>query len=588
MFKLTKFFKKGDWLFLILAIGLIVSQVFLELKMPEYTKALTEILTSPASEQSMSQVWINGGYMMLCALGSMALAILTSIIIAKISSSLSHNIRDELFKEVMNFSQKEINNFSIASLITRTTNDVVQIQNFFAMGLHLLLKAPIMAIWAITKITETHIEWAYAMIMVVVLIAIMVGALIFIVIPRFKKIQKLTDKLNDNMRENISGVRVIRAFNAEEYQSEKFEKTNNQFYKNNIVTSESMSIMAPMMTLLMNGLTLAIYIIAAILINNIKVSSPSDIFQRAEIISSMAVFTSYAMQVIMSFMMLIIVFIILPRTLVSARRINEVLASKSTIVDGNGDVATSTKGTIRFENVSFSYNNDNHYVLKNLNLDIKQGETVAFIGATGSGKTSIINLIPRFYDASEGNIYVDGVNVKDYKLEDLRNKISIATQKASLFKGTIKDNVIYGDKDGFDENRYEKALEISHADFVNELENKGDSEVAQGGTNYSGGQKQRISIARAVYKKSEILIFDDTFSALDYKTDMLVRKSIKENLTDSTVLIVAQRIGTIKNANKIVVIDQGEIVGIGKHEELLNTCPIYKEIALSQLSQEEL
>lgn len=589
MIGLLKYLKKLDWFLILIGVGLIVLQVYLELKMPDYTAKLTTIVQS--QQAKMNEVWKNGGLMLACAGGSLAASIACSILISRVSSSFSRTIRDRLFKRVVDFSDAEIKEFSVPSLITRTTNDVMQVQMFMAMGVQLLFKAPIMAIWAIFKISNTNVQWTTAVLISVLIIAICVGILIAVCFPRFKRIQKLTDDINNVTRENISGIRVVRAFNAEEYQENKFEDVNSKITRNHLVTSRTMGVMNPVMTIVLNGLTLSIYWIGAILINDIAFNGDaiSLINERIELVGDMAAFTQYAMQVIMSFMMLIMIFIILPRTMVSGNRILEVLKTESSIKDGDSKQSTELVGQIEFRNVSFSYPDGDidEKVLSDISFKIKKGETLAIIGATGSAKTTLINLIPRFYDATKGEVLVNGINVKDYKEVELRSKISIAAQKAVLFKGTVKDNITYGANE-INEDRINKAIEISQAGFVLDLEHKLESEVAQGGTNFSGGQKQRLSIARAIYKDSEILIFDDTFSALDYKTDMLVRKSIKENLDDKTVIIVAQRIGTIKDADNIIVLDEGRIVGEGKHKNLLEECKIYKEIALSQLSKEEL
>jgi ATP-binding cassette subfamily B protein len=479
-----------------------------------------------------------------------------------------------------------MNKFSTPSLITRTTNDVVQMQNFIAMGMQVMIKAPVLAIWAICKISSTAIEWTVATIICVCVIVVVVVMLVAICYPKFKQIQKLTDRLNDVTRENITGVRVIRAFNAEEYQSEKFEKVNEEVKHNQLFTARTMGIMMPVMTISMNALTLAIYWIGAILINR-----ASAIPERVELLGTMTAFTQYALQVVMAFMMLITIFMMLPRCIVSARRIIEVLECEPSVKNG---VVKDVKDVeceqplLQFKNVNFGYGQGTS-VLSDISFTVNKGETVAFIGATGSGKTTIVNLIERYYDVTDGEILFDGVNVKDYDEETLRSKIALAPQKAVMFKGNIKDNIAYGTDGNVDSERMDKALKIAKADeFVNNLPEGVDSPVAQGGTNFSGGQKQRLSIARAIYKDADLMIFDDTFSALDYKTDMQVRKGIKENLSGSTVLIVAQRIGTIMNADKIIVLDDGKVVGCGKHKELLETCPVYKEIALSQLSKEEL
>lgn len=589
MISLFKNLKKKDWFLIVFAILLIVVQVWLELKMPDYTKGLTTIVQS--GNTNMSEVWKNGGLMLACAGGSLVSAIICSILISNVASSFSRTLREQLFNKISSFSNAEMKKFSVPSLITRTTNDVMQMQNFMAMGVQLLFKAPIMAIWAICKISATNIKWTTAVIISVCIIVVCIGILVGICLPRFKKIQKLTDDINNVTRENVSGVRVVRAFNAESYQEEKFEKVNNEITKNHLLTSRTMGIMSPIMTLVMNGLMLAIYWIGAILVNNISLSGNPElaIAERIATVGNMAAFTQYAMQVVMSFMMLIMIFIILPRTIISGNRIAEVLKTNSYIVNGNFKDKTKTCGEIEFKNVSFSYpdSDGNEKALTDINFSVNKGETLAIIGATGSAKTTLINLIPRFYDVTDGEIFVDGVNVKEYDEKELRNKVSIASQKAVLFKGSIKENIAFGSEE-IDENKINKALEISNSNFVLDLDKGLDSEVAQGGTNFSGGQKQRLSIARALYKDAEIIIFDDTFSALDYKTDMLVRKSIKENLSDKTIIIVAQRIGTIKDADKIIVLDEGKIAGIGTHNELLVSCELYKEIALSQLSKEEL
>ena len=589
MVSLFKHLKKKDWFLIVITIALIVVQVWLELKMPDYTKELTTIVQS--GNASMSGVWKNGGLMLACAAGSLISAVICSILISNVASSFSMTLRERLFNKISGFSNAEMKRISVPSLITRTTNDVMQMQNFMAMGVQLLFKAPIMAIWAICKISATNIKWTTAVIISVGIIVVCIGILVGICLPRFRKIQKLTDDINNVTRENISGVRVVRAFNAENYQEQKFEKVNDKITKNHLFTSRSMGFMMPIMTLTMNGLMLAIYWIGAILVNNIALNgNPMQaIAERIATVGNMAAFTQYAMQVVMSFMMLIMIFIILPRTIISGNRISEVLKTKSSVVGGKYNKETESCGKIEFKNVSFSYpdSDGDEKTLSNITFSVNQGETLAIIGATGSAKTTLINLIPRFYDVTDGEVFVDGVNVKEYDEKLLRNKISIASQKAVLFKGTIKENVAYG-VDHPDEEKINKSLEISNSNFVFDLEKGIESEVAQGGTNFSGGQKQRISIARAIYKNAEILIFDDTFSALDYKTDMLVRKAIKENLSDKTIIIVAQRIGTIKDADKIIVLDDGRIAGIGTHTELLNSCDIYKEIALSQLSKEEL
>lgn len=580
MIKIFKYLKKKDVIYLIIAISLIVFQVFLDLKMPDYTANLST--TVQTDNLKMNYILENGGMMLLCAFLSMVSAISVGYFSSHIAANFARTLRTKLFEKIVNFSDEEINYFQTSSLITRTTNDVVQMQQLIAMGLQMLIKAPILAIWAMFKISSKSIEWTSATLITVGVIVISVSFVVFNVFPKFKKIQSLTDSMNNVVRENIDGVRVIRAFNAEEFQENKFNKVNMEVTRTNLFTARMTGILNPVMTLGMNGLMLAIYWIGAILINQ------ASGLNKAIIFGEMTAFTSYALQIVMAFMMLIMLFVILPRAMVSAKRINEVLDKHPTLEYLDNDIISDKTGEIEFKNVSFAYNDGNN-CLENISFKINKGETFAIIGATGSGKTSLINLIPRFYDVNEGEVLVDGENVKNYRKVDLNKKISIATQKAILFKGNVKDNIIYGDdKENYNEDELIKALNIAQADFVFESKDKLNSHVAQGGTNFSGGQKQRLSIARALYKKSEIIIFDDTFSALDYKTDMIIRKEIKKQLKDTTVVIVAQRIGTIKNADQILVLDDGKMVGLGKHEELLNNCPVYKEIALSQLSKEEL
>ncbi len=574
--------KKKDWLYIFICAALVVTQVWLDLTMPDYTKKLTESVS--AGSIQMADVWKNGGMMLLCAFGSMTASIVCGFFAAQVAANFAKTLRERLFTKIMQFGNNEINRFSTPSLITRTTNDVVQTQMLIAMGLQIMIKAPVTAIWAICKISSTSIEWTTAVMICVAIILVTIVAIITVVYPKFKQIQLLTDNLNDAARENLSGVRVVRAFNAEAYQQAKFERVNVGITKNHLFTSRTMGLMMPVMTMCMSGLTLAIYWIGAYLINEAAVP------ERAAVIGSMTAFTQYALQVVMAFMMLVVIFIMLPRVMVSIRRIGEVLKTESSIQYAEQKAAPVGKGRIEFKDVSFSYQDSGKPCLKNISFTIEQGETFAIIGATGTGKTTLINLIPRFYDVTAGEILIDGINIKDYPEEQLEKMVSIAPQKATLFMGDVKSNITYGCKEEIsdDDERISRAIQISQSDFVEMLENGIHASVAQGGTNFSGGQKQRLSIARAVFKDSEIMIFDDTFSALDYKTDMLVRKELKAQLDDTTVIIVAQRIGTIKNADKILVLHDGEITGMGKHEELLKNCPIYKEIALSQLSEEEL
>lgn len=595
MIRLMKYLKKKDVIFVIIVTILVVLQVYLELKMPDYSMQLTSILA--LNNVEMKDVLYNGGMMLLCAFAIMILAIICSYLAARISSNFGKNLRENLFKKIEGFSSEEINGFSTASLITRSTNDVVQMQNFISMGLQLIIRAPVMAIMGLIKISSTSIYWTNATLIAICIILAVVIIIICTCLPKFKKIQKLTDNLNNAVRENITGVRVIRAFNAEDYQEDKFEKVNSEITKTQLFTNRIMGVLSPTMTIVMQGLVLVIYIIAGYLINNIELSKDLSLeefelgmIKRSQLLGQMTAFTTYAMKIVMSFMMLVMIFIILPRIIVSSKRINEVLDTKTKIIDGLSIEEDSHQGKIVFDNVNFSYPNASSYALRDICLEINPGETIAFIGATGSGKTTLVNLLNRFYDVSIGQILIDDINVKDYKIKDLNDKISLASQKAVMFKGTIKDNIAYGVEDEkIDVERINEALKVACAEeFVSKLDNGIDSKVAQGGTNFSGGQKQRLSVARAIYKRSKILIFDDTFSALDYKTDQLVRRNIKQFAKNSTIIIVAQRIGTIKNADKIVVLDDGQIVGIGTHEELIENCQLYKEIALSQLSKEEL
>ena len=576
--KIFKNLTRRDVIFIFLMIITILSDVYFELKMPEYTSKLATSVQSGTA--IMQEVLDNGLKMLGCALCSTLSSVLTFIFVSFISNNFEKNLRSKVFNKVVNYSDTEINKFSVASLITRTTNDIAMTNMLLGMGLQLLVKAPVMAVSAILKISNADIKWTYATISVVAVIVLTIIITALIAMPRFNIIQKLTDKLNNITRENISGVRVIRAFNAQNYQRNKFEKNNDDIYKNHVFTGKVTGLIMPVMTIGINGLTLAIYFIGAMIINSY--TGTNMIIERAATIGNMTAFTSYVMQVIMSFMLLSATFLFMPRVAVSIKRINEVLDQDISL--NSGDLKENgVKGEIEFKDVDFSYNAKENDVLNDISFKANKGETIAIIGATGSGKTSLVNLIPRFYDVNKGKVLVDGIDVRDYDLVSLRDKISFAFQKAALFKGSVIDNITYGSED-VDVDRVNKALDIAKVDFIDDL----NFEIAQGATNLSGGQKQRLSIARALYKQSEILIFDDTFSALDYKTDMLVRKGIKENFEDTTVIIVAQRIGTIKNADKIIVLDEGRIVGIGKHEELLKDCAVYKEIALSQLNKEEL
>lgn len=582
MIKLLKNLRKKEIFLILISCVFIFISVDLELKMPDYMATITKLVQTEGSK--MKDIITNGGYMLLCALGSLICSIVVGFLISYIASKFSMNIRSKLFNTVEDLDMEEIKEFSPSSLITRTTNDVSQIEMLLGMGLQLLIKAPITAVWAVTKILNKNMSWS---IITAVSLAILLVTLIIIsliVVPKFKIVQKLIDKLNNVTRENLTGIRVVRAFNAENYQENKFNEVNTSLTKQQMFNQKTFAIMSPMMYLVMYFLTLSIYYVGAYLINDASFSSKIGLF------GDMIVFSSYAMQVIMSFLMLAMIFMMLPRAQVSAKRINEVLDKKVKLKEGN--ITSSKKtGTITFKNVSFKYPKAEEYVLKDISFDIKKGETVAFIGSTGSGKSTLINLIPRFYDVTDGEILVDNINVKDYKEEVLNDKIGYIPQKAVIFSGTINSNIGFGKINGkktSSKNIKEAAAVAQASEFIEKLDNKYNSLVARSGTNLSGGQKQRIAIARAIARNPEIYIFDDSFSALDYKTDYTLRKELKKYTKSATILIVAQRIGTIINADKIIVLDNGNCVGIGTHKELLKTCDVYKEIALSQLKEDEL
>ena len=583
MFKLFKNFTKKDYLLIFISLIFILVQVWLDLKLPDYMSEITKLVQTEGSK--MSAILENGGYMLLCAFGSLLSAVLVGYISSNVSASFSKTIRKKLFDKVENLGIAEVKNFSTSSLITRTTNDITQIQMFISMGLQLLIKAPVTAIWAVTKILNKNITWSAVTAVAVIILLVTILTLILIVMPRFKKVQKLTDKLNGVTRENLTGIRVVRAFNAEKYQEDKFAQVNDELTNTQLFNQKAFSVMQPIMYLVMYFLTLSIYFIGADLINKSLMADKLGLF------SDMVVFSSYSMQVIMSFLMLAMIFMMLPRASVSAKRINEVLDTELSIKDGNFTGATKETGTVEFKNVSFKYPDAEEYLLENISFKANKGETVAFIGSTGSGKSSLINLIPRFYDATDGEVLVDGVNVKEYKQESLRNKLSYVPQKAILFHGTVSSNVSFGDngREEITAKKIEEAIKVAQAEeFVTKMDKTYNADIAQDGTNVSGGQKQRLSIARAVARDPEIYIFDDSFSALDYKTDYVLRKELKNYTKDATSLIVAQRIGTIMNADKILVLDNGHCVGMGTHKELLKNCEVYKQIALSQLSKEEL
>ncbi len=584
MFKLLKNIGLKEWLLTLVVFLLIFGQVWLELKMPDYMSEITVLVQTEGSE--MKDIIKNGEAMLGCALGSLVLAVFTGYIVSYISAVFSMVTRKKLFDKVENLAMQEVKNFSTSSLITRTTNDITQIQMFVAMGLQLLIKAPITAVWAITKILNKGWEWSVATGVAVLILLTVVAILIFVVIPRFKIVQKLTDRLNMVTRENLTGIRVVRAFDAEKYQENKFEDVNTKLTNLQLFNQKAFSVMQPTMLLVMQTLTLAIYFIGARLIDGALMADKLVLF------GNMVVFSSYAMQVIFSFLLLAFVFMMMPRAQVSANRINEVMETEITIKEGTvNENKTNEVGTVEFRNVSFKYPDADEYLLKDISFKVEKGQTVSFIGSTGSGKSTLINLVPRFYDVTDGEVLVDGVNVKEYTSEFLHSKLGYVSQKAVMFNGTVRSNIIYGDngKGVPTDSKVKEAVEVAQAkEFVEKMENTYDAHIAQGGTNVSGGQKQRISIARAIARDPEIYIFDDSFSALDYKTDSILRKELKKYTKDATSLIVAQRIGTIMNSDKIIVLDEGKVVGQGTHKELLENCEVYKQIALSQLSKEEL
>lgn len=583
MIKLFKKLGKKEWTLILISIVFIVGQVWLDLKLPDYMTTITTLIQKQGT--AIKDVLVPGSKMILCALGSLTSAFIVGYMAATVASSFSKKVRSDVFRKVEDFGMEEINKFSTGSLITRTTNDITQVQTFISMGLQLIIKAPILAVWAIFKIAGKSWQWSAATGVVILALLLLITVIVTLVMPKFKIIQKLTDNLNRITRENLIGIRVVRAYNAEDYQAKKFGEANNELTNTNMFAQRLMALISPFMMLMMSGLTLAIYIIGAYLIDKAGMMDKINIF------SNMVVFSAYAMQVVMAFMMLAIIFFIYPRASVSAKRILEVLTTKSKIKEGtiNKNI-TGEKGTIEFKNVSFKYPDAEECMLEDISFKVAQGETVAFIGSTGSGKSTLINLIPRFYDATSGTVLVDGIDIKEYQQNYLHRKLGYIPQKAVMFSGTVKYNVAYGDKqNSINDEQVKKAIKVAQGyDFVEKMTNKYNSSIAQGGTNISGGQKQRLAIARAIVRDPEIYIFDDSFSALDYKTDYSLRKELKAYTKDATILIVAQRIGTIINADKIVVLEDGKTVGIGTHKELLKNCAVYKEIALSQLSKEEL
>ncbi len=580
MFKLLKRLGKKNFFYAFLCLIFISINVYLELKIPDYMSQITVLVQTEGSK--MQEILKEGGYMLLCAFGSLIASFVVGYFASLIAAYFGKITRRAIFNKVGQFGVEEIKNFSTSSLITRTTNDVTQVQMLISMGLQAILKAPIMATWAIIKITGKNMLWSLATLIGVIILLITIVTLMIIVFPKFKLVQKLTDNLNRITRENLTGIRVIRAFNAEKYQQKKFEKANDDLKNLQLFNQKTMGLLSPIMSLVMSTLSLSIYFIGALLIEK------ANMMDKITLFGDMVVFSSYAMQVLMSFMMLIMIFIIYPRAAVSARRILEVLDTSEKIKDGTVTKGKE-KGTVEFKNVSFKYPDADEYILENVSFKAEKGETIAFIGSTGSGKSTLINLVPRFYDATEGEVLVDGVNVKEYKLENLYDVLGYVSQKAVILRGTIRENVTYGSKNEISDQKIKEALDTAMAsEFVDKMAGKYDAETSQSGTNLSGGQKQRLSIARAIAKSPEIYIFDDSFSALDYKTDFTLRKNLKNYTKDATCLIVAQRIGTIKDADKILVLDEGKVVGMGTHKELLKNCKVYKEIALSQLSMSEI
>lgn len=584
MVKLLKKLTWKDFILAAVAFVFIIVQVWLSLTMPDYMSEITKLVQTKGSK--MNDILIAGGKMLACALGSLLAAVCTSICASKISSNFSANLRGQVFHKVQSFSMEEIGNFSTASLITRSTNDITQVQMLIVMGLEVLLKAPIMAVWALCKISTKNWQWTASTGVAVVVLLSFVCVCVAVALPKFKKLQSLTDNLNRVTRENLTGLNVVRAYNAEGYQQKKFNDANDELTKTQLFANRTMGTMMPGIQMVMNGLMLAIYWIGAYLISN------AQMFDKLTIFSDMIVFTQYAMQVVMSFMMLVMIFVLLPRASVSAKRINEVLDMPLSIKDGTKENGIDgKKGEVEFRNVSFCYPDAEKDVIEDISFTAHKGETIAFIGSTGCGKSTVINMIPRFYDATKGEVLVDGVKVKEYTQKALRNKIGYVSQKAVLFTGSIKSNVAYGDNGtkGFTDDVVKQAIETAQAkEFVDKTEGGVDAFVAQGGSNFSGGQKQRLSIARAICRHPEILIFDDSFSALDYKTDRVLRDTLRKTCADATRFIVAQRIGTIRDADKIIVLDDGKIAGMGKHNELMETCEVYRQIAYSQLSKEEL
>ena len=585
MLRIVRYLSKAEIGQMLVALVSIVGQIWLDPTLPDYMAEITQLVETPGSK--MHDIWVAGGKMLLVSLGSAACAVVTGYIAARVGASFSQRLRSLEFKKVESFGPAEMSRFSTASLITRSTNDITQIQMFITMGLMMIVKAPIMAVWAVCKIAGKGFEWTFATGVAVVVLLAVIAVIMHFVMPKFKAMQRLTDNINLVARENLTGLRVVRAYNAEGYQEAKFTKANKELTDTQLFTNRSMAIMMPLMNTVMNGLMLAVYWIGAYLID------AADLTDKLTTFSNMVVFSSYSVQVIMSFLLLSMVFVLWPRADVSAQRVLEVIDTEPLVTDGtHTEGKPGRSGEIEFRNVSFTYPDSREAMLEGISFSAKKGQTVAFIGSTGSGKSSLINLVPRFYDATQGEVLVDGVDVRDYTLKALRDKIGYVPQQSFLFKGTIASNVSYGDKSGgadADMADVRQACEVAQAtEFIAKKDNAYESSIAQGGSNVSGGQKQRLSIARAVYRHPEILIFDDSFSALDFKTDRAVRDALEREAKDSTKLIVAQRIGTIMNADRIIVLDDGKVVGQGTHKELMDNCEVYRQIAQSQLSENEL
>lgn len=579
MLKIFSYLQKKEWILVAISIVFIVVQVWLDLKLPDYMAEITMLIQTDGT--NVNDLIAPGSYMVLCAIGSMIAAVIVGYFAAQVAAGLARRLRGQVFEKTLSFSLAEMNHFSTASLITRSTNDITQVQMLVAMGLQVLIKAPILAIWAITKIANKNLQWTAATGVAVLVLILLISIVVLFAIPKFRIIQTLTDNLNRVTRENLTGIRVVRAYNAEGYQLEKFDGANQELMDTNLYAMRLMALIFPTMGLIMSGLSLSIYWIGAFLIHGANAAEKLPLF------SDMVVFMSYAMQVVMAFMMVSMIFIMMPRAVVSAKRILEVLNTKITIQDGNG-VAGNGAGTVEFRDVSFKYPGAEEAIVEDISFRANKGDTVAFIGATGSGKTTILNLIPRLYDVSAGEVFVDGVNVKDYKQEALHKKIGYVSQSAVLFSGSVASNVSYGAETTIQE-RVKEAVAIAQGqDFVEKLDGAYEATISQGGKNVSGGQKQRLSIARAIYHQPDIYLFDDSFSALDYKTDRALRQALKAETKDAITFIVAQRIGTIKEADQIIVLEHGRIVGKGTHDALMKTCETYKEIAYSQLSKEEL